>query len=289
MTSLNAVVVVAVALAVGMAGCREGTAGQHYELKGKVVEVDRQLRRVTVAHDAIAGYMDAMTMPFVVKDDWVFGVARPGDSITATLVVDRGQSWLENSVITEPSKPDPSSSISEKQAEPKAGDEIRDFSLTNQDSNKIRLKHYRGRALVLTFIYTRCPLPDFCPLMSSNFAEVDKELQKDPALYAKTHLLSVSIDPDFDTPQVMQTYGTTYTKDVGASGFDHWEFATGSKDEIKSIAEYFGLRYWNDGSQIVHSLRTAVISPDGKLVKLYIGNDWKPSDIVGDLKGLKLN
>ena len=286
---LNLLMLAAVVLTAGLAGCHKGPTGQQYEFKGKVLEVDSQLRRVTVAHDAIPGYMDAMTMPFVVKDDWVFGVARPGDSISAILVVDRGQSWLENAVITEPAKPDPSASISEAEAGPKSGDEIRDFPLTNQDANRIHLNQYRGRALVLTFVYTRCPLPDFCPLMSSNFAEVDKELQKNPGLYAKTHLLSVTIDPEFDTPQVMENYGSNYTKETGGNGFDHWEFATGSKDEIKSIAEYFGLRYWNDGSQIVHSLRTAVISPDGKLVKLYIGNGWKPQDIVSDIEGLKLN
>jgi protein SCO1/2 len=286
---LNLLMLAAVALTAGLAGCHKGRVGQQYELKGKVLEVDGQLRRVTVAHDAIPGYMDAMTMPFVVKDEWVFGVARPGDSISAILVVDRGQSWLENAVITEPEKPDPSASISEAEAGPKSGDEIQDCLLTNQDANRIHLAQYRGRALVLTFVYTRCPLPDFCPLMSSNFAEVDKELQKNPGLYAKTHLLSVTIDPEYDTPQVLEDYGRNYTKETGASGFDHWEFATGSKDEIKSIAEYFGLRYWNDGSQIVHSLRTAVISPEGKLVKLYIGNGWKPQDIVSDIEGLKLN
>src|SRR5262249_34949486 len=144
-----------------------------------------------------------------------------------------------------------------------------------------------GRALVLTFIYTRCPLPDFCPLMSSNFAEMDKALQKDPALYEGTHLLSITLDPDFDTAEVLRDYGKFHTADTGRTGFDHWEFATGSKEEIKSVAEYFGLRFWTDSGQIVHSLRTAVISPEGKLVKLYRGNDWKPADIVSDLGRLK--
>jgi protein SCO1/2 len=235
--------------------------------------------------------MDAMTMPFVVKDAWVFGVARPGDTITATLVIDGSRSWLENAVITEPAQPDlaAGSASPAGRPDPKPGDPVPDFVLTNQDSNRIRLGQYQGRALVLTFIYTRCPLPDFCPLMSSNFAEIERVLQRDRNLYDKTHLLSITLDPDFDTPQVLQNYGGTYTKEAGSGGFDHWEFATGSTDEIKSIAEYFGLRYWNDGTQIVHSLRTAVISPNGKLVKLYIGNDWKPSGIVSDLEGLKLN
>jgi protein SCO1/2 len=274
----------------GVAGCRKGPPAQKYDLKGKVVEVDSQLRRVTIAHDEIPGYMDAMTMPFLVKDDWVLGVARPGDNISATLVIDGKQSWLENAVITEESDAAGAAGAASPEGaiEPKPGDQVPDFSLINQDSSRIRLNQYKGRAVVLTFIYTRCPLPDFCPLMSSNFAEVDKELQKEPELYGKTHLLSITLDPDFDTPGVLQSYGKGFTKDTGRSGFDHWEFATGTKDEIKSIAEYFGLRYWNDGSQIIHSLRTAVISPDGRLVKLYRGNDWKPAAIVSDLKGLKL-
>jgi len=276
-----------IGIAIGLGGCRKGPPPQHYELKGKVVEVDRALRRVTVAHEAIPGYMDAMTMPFVVKDNWVFGVARPGDSIKATLVVDASQSWLENAVITEEPMPDQAagSAASEAPPGPKPGDQVPDFGLTNQDSNRIHLGQYRGRGLVVTFIYTRCPLPDFCPLMSSNFAEVDKELQKDPGLYAGTHLLSVTIDPGFDTPQVLQDYGKGY---AGPNGFDHWEFATGSKDEIKSVSEYFGLRTWIDSGQVVHSLRTAVVSPDGKLAKLYAGNDWKPADIVRDLREFKL-
>jgi len=275
--------------AIAAGACHRGPPPQKYDLTGKVVEVDRQLRRVTIAHDAIPGYMGAMTMPFLVKDDWVFGVARPGDSINATLMVDARQSWLENAVISEPATADPSAASAGPAGppEPKTGDEVPDFSLTNQDSSPIHVGQYRGRALVLTFIYTRCPLPDFCPLMSSNLAEVDKDLQKDPALYARTHLLSITIDPDFDTSQVLQNYGKGYTGDTGQSGFDHWEFATGSKDDIKSIAEYFGLRYWNDGGQIIHSLRTAVIAPDGRLVKLYVGNDWKPADILKDLEGLK--
>jgi protein SCO1/2 len=291
-TSLVAVIAVmaVIGLVFGAGGCRKGPPAQKYDLKGKVVEVDSQLRRVTVAHEAIPGYMDAMTMPFLVKDDWVLGVARPGDNINATLVIEGKQSWLENEVITEEESGSAASAPSPEGAvEPKPGDEIPDFSLTNQDSNRIHLGQYKGQAVVLTFIYTRCPLPDFCPLMSANLAQVDNELQKDPGLYAKTHLLSISIDPDFDTPDVLQNYGKGYTKDTGRSGFDHWEFATGSRDEIKSIAEYFGLRYWNDGSQLVHSLRTAVLSPDGKLVKLYRGNDWKPGEIVGDLKGLRLS
>ena len=265
-----------------LAGCHHKSDQRRYELKGKVVSVDLTLREVTVAHQAIPGYMEAMTMPYVLKDDWAYGILKPGDQINAVLVVDGAHSWLQEIVISEES-PDTAGSGPAATAEPKPGDQIPDFSLVNQDSMPIDLKGYRGKALVLTFVYTRCPLPDYCPLMSLNFAALEKELQKDPALYARTHLLTVTIDPEYDKPEIMRTYGAGYTKDAGCD-FHQWEFATGTQAQIKSIAEFFGLRFWKDSDQIVHSLRSAVIGPDGKLVKIYRGNDWKPADILADLK-----
>jgi protein SCO1/2 len=126
--------------------------------------------------------------------------------------------------------------------------------------------------------------------MSSNFAAIDRELQKQPDTYAKTHLLTISFDPDYDNPKVMRSYGASHTERYSDETFQHWEFATGSSDEVKGIAQFFGLRYFHDTEsgedQVIHSLRTAVIGPDGKLVKLYRGNDWKPGEIVEDLRAL---
>src|SRR6185295_18975598 len=106
---------------------------------------------------------------------------------------------------------DASVSNAKNAPEPKPGDEVPDFTLVNQDSKRIRLHQYQGQALLVTFIYTRCPLPDYCPLMSSNFAEIEKALRQDPARYGKTHLLSISVDPDYDKPQVLRDYGARYT------------------------------------------------------------------------------
>ncbi|HKV38760.1 MAG TPA: SCO family protein [Blastocatellia bacterium] len=276
--------ILAVVIILGIAGCHKSHPKQ-YELKGKVVAVDTGLRRVTIAHDAIPGYMDAMTMPYDLKDDWAYSVLKPGDTVNAILVVDSGRSWLQNIVITEETTDDASAGGKTAQPEPKPGDAVPDFSLENQDSQPIHLSQYRDKALVLTFIYTRCPLPDYCPLMSQSFAEIDKSLQKDPALYAKTHLLSITIDPDYDTPVVMRAYGATFA----GGNFNHWEFATGSLKEVKAVADYFGLRYWQEKGQIIHALRTAVISPDGKMVKLYRGNEWKPADIIHDLQSIRLD
>jgi len=272
-------------------GCRkQSSTGRRYEFSGKVVSVDKTNRTATIAHEDIKGYMPAMTMEFRFKDDWPLAVLVPGDQITGTLVVDGISSWIEEPVIAKEAVADPNAKASDGLVEPRPGDEVPDFHLVNQDGRQIQLSQYRGKAVLITFVYTRCPLPDYCTLMSNNFHEIDQELQKQPDLYAGTHLLSVSIDPEYDSPSVLRSYGAAHTERYGEEKFDHWEFAAGSAVEVKSIAQFFGMRYFHDiqsgQDQIIHSLRTAVIGPDGKLVKLYRGNDWKPAQIVDDLKAI---
>ncbi|HVS20498.1 MAG TPA: SCO family protein [Pyrinomonadaceae bacterium] len=258
---------------------------KRYDLKGKVVAVNKTDHTATIEHEDIVGYMPGMTMPFKIKNDADLEMLKPGDQITGTLVVDDLSSWVEVTSIVEGASLVPE--FSNVPGEPKAGDDIPDFGLTNQDGKRIHLAQYRGKALVLTFIYTRCPQPDQCTLMSNNFAAIDQELQKQPELYAKTHLLSITFDPDYDTPRVMRSYGASHTGRYSDETFQHWEFASGTKDEVKGMAQFFGLRYYHDTEsseeQVIHSLRTAVIGPDGKLVKLYRGNEWKPAEIVSDL------
>jgi protein SCO1/2 len=262
---------------------------KQYDLKGKVVAVDKAQRLLTIAHEDIKDYMPGMTMSFTVKDDWVLEIAAPGNQITATLVVDGAQSWLEDVVITEASTSG-SNSAPVEGAGPKAGDEVPDYRLINQDGKTISLHDYKGKALLLTFIYTRCQDPTQCTLMSSNFAAIDQELQKQPELYQKTHLLSISFDPTYDTPKVLRSYGAAYTGKYSEETFAHWEFASGSTDEVKGIAQYFGLHYYQDTpsgqEQVIHSLRTAVIGPDGKVVKVYRGNEWKPDEVLKEIQAL---
>lgn len=260
---------------------------KHYDLKGKVVAVDKGQRTITIAHEEIKDYMPSMTMPFNVKDDWVFEIAAPGNQIAANLIVDGTQSWLEEVVLTE----DTASVAGTTPVEgtgPNAGTEVPDYRLINQDGKTIRLHDYRGKALLLTFIYTRCPDPDQCTLMSSNFAAIDQELQKQPELYDKTHLLSISFDPAYDTPKVLRSYGASYTGKYSDENFAHWEFASGSADEVKGVAQFFGLRYFQDTpsgtEQVIHSLRTALIGPDGKVLKVYRGNEWKPEEPLKEIE-----
>jgi protein SCO1 len=261
-------------------------AQQRYDLRGKVVSVDKTQREVTIAHEEIKGYMPAMTMPFQLKDEWAFDVLSPGDEISAALVVDGTSHRLEEIAISKKGVDSPASASPQAATnEPKPGEEVPDFSFLNQDGKHISLQKYRGKALLLTFIYTRCPVPDYCDLMSTNFAQVDRELQKTPELLQQTHLLSITIDPKYDTPKVMRSYGAAHTGNYADEKFTHWEFATGQPEEVQRAAKYFGLTYYPEADQIVHGLRTAVITPDGKIFAVYRGNEWKPSDALRDLSG----
>jgi protein SCO1/2 len=221
--------------------------------------------------------MAAMTMPFNVRDDWAIAILEPGQEIEATLVVQEDRSWIEGLKVSQV-KDAADSAVTN--AAPKTGVEVPDFHLRNQDGQRIHLAQYRGRPLLLTFIYTRCPLPDYCPLTSKNFSEIFRGMRS-LSSERRPHLLTISFDTDYDTPEVLQKYGRRY---MNPAAFDTWEFATGSPEEIKEITGYFGLSYWKESGQIIHSLVTALIGPDGKLLKLYPGNEWTPSQILAEFR-----
>lgn len=257
--------------------------GKRYEFKGTIVSVDKANQSATISHEEVKDFMDAMTMPFKLKDAWPLDVMKPGDEVQATLVVADDSAWLEDVVVVQKSAAQAAGTPESSQL-PKPGDAVPDFRLVNQDAKPVRLAQYKGRALVLTFIYTRCPVPEYCSLMSSNFAEIERELQKDETLYKKTHLVSISFDPAYDTPKVLRSYGASQTGNYDKETFSHWEFVTGEAEEVKRLAQFFGLTYLPEKGEFVHSLQTALIAPDGKLVKLYSGNGWKPADVVSDIR-----
>lgn len=258
---------------------------KRYELRGTIVSFNKDQRQVVISHEDVPGLMEGMTMPFTLKEPSAYDAMHAGDKIQATLVIDGERTLIENPVISHveldaapPSQSQPS--------EPQLGAEVPDFTLTNQGGKMITLRDYRGRALALTFIYTRCPLPDYCVLMSNNFAEIDRSLAREPELAAKSRLLSVSIDPAYDTPKVLRSYGAAHTENYRDEKFERWQLATGDAAEVRRVANFFGLVYDRDGDQIVHSLRTAVVAPDGKLYKIYRGNEWKPEDVLNDFRQL---
>jgi protein SCO1/2 len=239
---------------------------------------------VIVAHEEIPGFMDAMTMPFDLRDEWPLKVLTPGQSIRGVLVVGGGESWLEEIVVTDaPAQSGPEGKAGGPQ-DPAPGLQVPDIVLVNQDGKQIKASDYRGRFLLMTFIYTRCPLPDYCPRMGEYFLTVLKAVEADPALSDKVRLLSVSFDPEFDSPRVLREYGAGWLGDRGAAGFKTWGFASGSAEDVMKLTRVFGLSYWRETNQIVHSLRTALIGPDGKLAALYGGNEWKPEDVVAEIR-----
>jgi protein SCO1/2 len=209
-------------------------------------------------------------------------VLAPGQTVRATLVVQQDRSWIEGlSISKTESKAEPIGNSSALNPVPKPGTEVPDFPLLNQDNKRIHLGQYRGQNLLLTFIYTRCPLPDYCPRTSSNFAAIHNSLGSLPSSGRKTHLLTVSFDTENDTPSVLREYAARY---MHPAAFDQWEFATGSPDEIKNITSFFGLSYRRESGQIAHSLVTALIGPDGRITSIHTGNQWTPDQILTELK-----
>jgi len=262
--------------------------GQRYELKGKIVSFNKAQQQVVVQHETIPGFMDAMTMPFTLKEDSTFDVMRAGDRIQATLVVDDERTRLEDAIITQAVEGAATETTTPAGlSEPELGATIPNATLVNQDGKTLSMQQYRGSALVITFIYTRCPLPDYCTLMSNNFAEINRELSKSPELSSGAHLLSITLDPGYDTPKVLRSYGASHTEKYQGEKFERWGFTTGKPEEIQRVANFFGLSYKQEGKEIIHTLRTAVIAPDGKLYKMYRGNEWKPAEVLNDLRELQ--
>jgi len=270
-----------VLLLIASAGCNRP---RKYPLQGEVVAKNAATGEITVKHGDIPGFMSAMVMPYRVKDPAVVKELRPGDKIAAEVVVSGGDPsdyWLENVRITGHIT-DPSG---RSRAKPPAasqmlmpGDRVPDATLINQDGRKIHLSDFAGKALLVTFIYTRCPMPDFCPRLSSQFARIHNELKKDPQDYDKTHLLTISFDPKYDTPAVLRKYGLGYLEG-DKSGFSHWDFASTNPTELRHLAQAFGLEYEGEDDQISHTMSIVLIAPDGTVAKFW-STDWTWTELM---------
>jgi protein SCO1 len=253
-----------------------------FELRGQVLAV-RPNNEVLVKHDDIKGFMPAMTMPYKVREPDSLRNTAPGDLITATLVVGENDAWLTRIQRTgraplPPPEVDAASGIVTSLLRP--GDVVPDTPLTDQDGRPISLKDWRGSAVAITFIYTRCPFPQFCPLMDRRFAEVQRKVKTDAALTGKVKLLSVSFDPDTDSPAVLRTHAAKLAADPTV-----WRFATAAKNVVDPFASAFGVAAMREADQtITHNLRTAVIDPEGRLVSIYDGSAWTPDQIAADMK-----
>jgi protein SCO1 len=257
---------------------------RRFDIEGKVVAVDKTERRITLDHGEVKGFMDAMTMPFSVKEAWAFDAAAPGDTVRGTLVVDGARSWIEGVSVSRTNPAATPSTTKATWAPADPGTPLPDVTLTDQDGKPLRLASWRGQPYVITFSYTRCPLEEYCPLMMQRFAAIEKATAADPALRA-TRLLSVTLDPERDTPATLREYGAKYATGRGSDPFARWRLVTGTPQQIKPLAGFFGLDYYTEaGGQVIHSLRTAVIDPDGKIARVFESNTWKVEAVLEALR-----
>ena len=239
-------------------------------------------RRLIVEHEAIEGYMPPMTMPLTAKDSSELRGLNVGDAIGFRLRISADSSWIthverlpDSAVVKHPAAA-PSPRYTRRSEKPalQEGDAVPGFTLSrDHNGRRVRLSDYEGQALAMTFVYTRCPLPDYCPLMSKNFAQLQDMIPAE--LKSDVELLSISFDPEHDTPQVLSGYAQRYTSDLS-----NWTFATGTQEEVRQVTGLFGVFTEQAEGQIVHDLRTALIGPNGRVREIWRGNDWQPKDVL---------
>lgn len=257
------------------AGCQSAPE-KHYPIQAEVISADPHREMITVKHGDIPGLMPAMTMSYMVADPKQIESLKPGDKISADLVVSDSKGRLEKIVPISrgDGKPNPGTS----QRFPERGEVVPDFALVNQDGKSIHIHDYRGKALLVSFIYTRCPLPEYCPRLNETFRQIQSALRENPASLKQTAFLTISFDPDHDTPAVLKHYASIYNHPEKDASAADWQFAVPAAKDLPDIAYFFGLVYQPQQGQIVHSLSTTLINPNGKIEKSYEGNDWSPAE-----------
>ena len=244
-------------------------------------------QEATIKHEEIKGFMPAMTMPYKVKEPALLEHVAPGDLINATLVVESNDAYLTRlAKVGEapleqppPDAPAPKASSGFELIHP--GDSVPDGRFVDQDGRKRTFASFKGSPVVLTFIYTKCPLPTFCPMMDRHFATIQERTKNDAAL-KHVHLVTVSFDPINDTPAMLKKHARELNADL-----QRWTFLTGDRDDIDQFGARFGLsvaRAMTDQRDITHNLRTAIVDAEGRLVKVYNGNEWTPDEILKDLQ-----
>jgi protein SCO1/2 len=295
----RAAVVLSAVLLAAFAGCSKQSTGgasapgeaaskpspsasaRRFPFRGVVRAVDPGKREVTVEHEAIPDYMDAMTMSFPVKDDpQVFEILHPGDRLEAKLVVDRGSYWLEQ-ILTKGFVGTPAAGAAAAVVTPQpnrgvaVGDPIPDFALTDQTGHTVRLSQLRGDPIAVTFLYTRCPIATACPLTATKFAKLDSLMKAKG--FGK--MLTITVDPEHDTPKVLAEYASHLGADPA-----RWKFLTGDPKAVADVATSFGVLYYPEHGQVVHAQAAAVIDPSGRLAAIYYGQTWEAEHLLRDLE-----
>jgi len=237
--------------------------------------------QVMVAHEAIEGYMPAMTMPFALASGDTVPVMAPGDRVRFTLAVGDGAvraSAFEVIGRDEAVAAALRGSSSSTSSRLRPGDAVPDVSLVTQAGQPFTTSDLRGHVTAVTFIFTRCPMPEFCPLMVKRFQQIQRTITQDRRM-SEARLLAVTLDPAFDTPQVLDAYATAMQADPS-----RWQFVTGVPAEIQRLTKAFAIHVERNGILIDHTLATAVIGPDGRVIEIWRGNGWTADEVVATLR-----
>ena len=282
-------ILLASCVALALLSCGRSTnsdeRADHYDTRGVVRGFSPDRSTIEIQHENIPDFMPSMTMPFVTRDPKQIADLRTGDAISFRMAVTKKDFWIENVKhirredvnVAEPKRTSPVSA--DRDARLTEGDKMPPFTLTNQNGERISLDTFHGNSLVLTFVFTRCPVPNFCPRMSNNFGELQETIKSSTGTLANARLLSVTLDPAYDTPKILSDYAAFHHADSKI-----WSFATGDEKEIDSLTRAFSVYRQNEAGTISHGLATALINKEGRIDKIWRGNAWTPAEIIKEIQ-----
>jgi protein SCO1/2 len=279
---LRVIKTLALAVLIGAAACTRPAPPRTYPLHGQIIAIDNAKHTLTIKHEDIDGLMPGMTMSFPVADPALMTGREPGEIVDATLEVSDALARIA-SVRRVGFEALPTNTNAAMMAEGvlNVGDDVPDTALIDQSDKRRALAEWRGSATLLTFIYTSCPLPNFCPLLDSHFARLQQAILADAALKSKAKLISVTFDPEHDTPAVLAAHAAKLKANP-----DVWTFVTGDRGTLDRLAARFGVGVIRSDSDpfITHNLRTILLGPDGRIAQIYSGSEWNTATVLADLR-----
>jgi len=262
----------------------QSTNQRVFVVKGVVKAVRPERKEIEIKHEAIPDYMPAMTMPFDVKDTNLLTGIEPEQPVSFHLVVTDTDGWVDQITSLGPPAKNAATNTSSpppiRMVEPlKLGETLPTYHLTNELGQPITTTQYKGDAVAITFLFTRCPFPTFCPRLANDFTETQDKLLNLPGAPSNWRLLTISIDPEYDQPAILKAYAEAHHYDPA-----HWSFATGDVGDIAAFGDLFGLAFWRDSTgSVTHNMRTAVIDAHGRLQKVFEGKDWTSAELAAEI------
>jgi protein SCO1/2 len=262
----------------------QSTNQRVFQVQGVVKSIKPSQKEIEIKHEEIPGYMPAMTMPFDVRDTNELAGLQPGQTVSFRLIVTDTDGWIDH-IQSLAAKPDVVSSVSTsappiRVVEPlQLHEPLPEYHFTNQLGQTISTTQFKGNALAITFLFTRCPFPTFCPRLANDFEETQQKLLTLQAGPTNWHLLTISFDPEHDMPEVLKSYAEAHHYDPA-----HWTFATGDLGDVSGFGDLFGLAFWHDSSgSITHNMRAAVIDANGRLQRVFEGKDWTSAELLAEM------